>query len=483
MGEVSTRGWPAPAVTSERLVTALLGYFVFITLVITLSPFDFGPPVFRLSLMMKLGDMVLNVGLFLPIGFLLRSLGSLAPKRCSRAVLLAAAFSVLIEAAQMFLGRRFVSPIDVLTNTCGACAGVFLRERVERWTLWYPQVVGRIGLDIPLVGLLYLLVPQLWLSSVGLVQDAWRSVTTLLLGCAGSIVLVSLQRHRWQGGVRVAANVVPPLAFLWFLVGALPALTGSPQAFGTMALALVLVTLLLLRRGVEEHEQRFEAQTLQQFLPIFAVYLVVAALWPPYRALSPWHGAIGFLDHCETPASFQSCCCSSRSRVHAPRLRAGRVERTQGPGPGSRLTRRDDGRPRLCHAARGGAGPADGPGASVLRALMATAGAVYGASVYHLARTHVRALRSEQRSHDIEERRRAALTARGYRVVTFRSRTAWAVRVSAHVPARFERIARPLAVRELLRQQRRVERRARLLAHVIGDATLVVPPLLLQRLG
>ena len=77
----------------------------------------------------------------------------------------------------------------------------------------------------PLVGLLYLLAPQLWLSSVGLIEDPRRSVTTLLLGCAGSIVLVALHRHRWQSGVRVATHVVPPLAVLWFMTGALPAAT------------------------------------------------------------------------------------------------------------------------------------------------------------------------------------------------------------------------------------------------------------------
>ena len=36
-----------------------------------------------------------------------------------------------------------------------------------------------------------------------------------------------------------------------------------------------------------------------------------------------------------------------------------------------------------------------GPGASLLRAALATSGAAYGVAVYHLARQHVRALRAE----------------------------------------------------------------------------------------
>jgi len=71
-----------------------------------------------------------------------------------------------------------------------------------------------------------------------LIEDPRRSVTTLLLGCAGSIVLVALHRNRWQSGWRVATHVVPPLAVLWFMTGALPAATASPGAFGALGLAV-----------------------------------------------------------------------------------------------------------------------------------------------------------------------------------------------------------------------------------------------------
>src|SRR5262245_48746497 len=146
----------AAAQTGARLSAALLGYFVLVTLVITLSPFDFAPRRFRPSLAMKPSDIVANVALFLPIGFLVRSLGRRSTLGW-RAVSLAAAFSVLIETAQIFIRGRYVSPIDLAANTCGAYLGVLFRDRVERWAVWHPRLVGRIGLDIPLVGLLYLL--------------------------------------------------------------------------------------------------------------------------------------------------------------------------------------------------------------------------------------------------------------------------------------------------------------------------------------
>ena len=152
--------------TATHLTLALLGYFVLVTAVITLSPFDFSLRRFRIYVRLVPSDIVANIALFVPLGFLGRGLVS-ASARGGRVVWVAAACSLLIETAQIFIRRRYVSPIDVVSNSCGAWLGVVLRDWLERWALWHPRLVGRIGLDVPLVGLLYLLVPQLWLSSVG----------------------------------------------------------------------------------------------------------------------------------------------------------------------------------------------------------------------------------------------------------------------------------------------------------------------------
>jgi glycopeptide antibiotics resistance protein len=381
--------------TSGRLASALLGYFVLVTLVITMSPFAFSFRPVYLSLWMMPSDMIANVALFVPLGFLTRSLGDRSNRPLWGDVLFAAAFSVLIESIQIFITGRVVSPVDVATNTCGGFVGVFLRERVERWSMWRPQVVGRIGLDIPLVGLLYLLVPQLWLSGVGLVEDPRRSATVLLLGASGSVVLAALHRHRWEGGVRLAAKAVPPLALVWFAIGALPALAGAPEIFAALALAVIGITAWLLRPGAEVRERRFEADTLGRFVPVFMLYLVVAALWPPMRGLAPWHGAIGLPDGLTAAARVDMLVLLEQVAGftllgYAAAEWRGRRE----------LTLAED-LPRVtltiaafALALEAVQGCLVGPGASLLRALLATAGATYGAAVYHLARTHVRVLRA-----------------------------------------------------------------------------------------
>lgn len=380
--------------TGNRLAVALLGYFVLVTLVITLSPFDFARRALRISLIVRPTDVIANVALFLPIGFLLRSLDHDRAGRVWRSVWIAAVFSLIIETSQIFIRGRFVSPIDVATNTCGAWLGVVVRDRLERWSSWNAGLAGRIGLDIPLVGLLYLLVPQLWLSGVGIVDDARRGMTTLLLGGAGGVVLAALRRHRWQGGVRLAARVVPPLALLWFMVGALPTLVAVPLIVVSIALIVVGLTWWLMR-SPESAERRFEVETLRHFLPVFALYMVVSALWPPFRAPVAWHGAVTFTNRLRDAGVIDLLLLLEQVGAftllgYALAEWSGRRELTLG----SDLRRVTMPVLVFALALEAVQGMLSGPGASLVRALLAASGTAYGVAVYHLARSHVRALRA-----------------------------------------------------------------------------------------
>lgn len=394
-----SQGRAGSARTGARLTLALLGYFALVTAVITLSPFDFSYRRFRVSLSLVPADIVANIALFLPLGFIGRGLTDGTPRSGRRVVWIAAVCSLCIEVSQLFLRRRYAGPVDVISNAAGAWLGVVARDRIERWALWHPRLVGRVGLDVPLVGVLYLLVPQLWLSSVGLIEDPRRSITTLLLGCAGSIVLVALHRHRWQSGVRVATHVVPPLAVLWFMTGALPAATASPGAFGALGLAVAGLTAWMLRRPESSSEPRFEIATLRRFVPIFAVYLAVAALWPPFRRLTPWHGALLFENRLNGAGVVDVLLLLEQ--VGGFTLLGYALAEWRGR---RELSLAAD-LPLLVAAAAVCAlgleavqGLTSGPGASLLRAALATSGTAYGAAVYHLARQHVRALRAEDAS-------------------------------------------------------------------------------------
>jgi glycopeptide antibiotics resistance protein len=331
--------------TGGRLSAALLGYFVLVTLVITLSPFDpSAPRLARVSLELVPADILANVALFLPLGFLSRGLERCTRRGPWRTVCLAAAFSTLIEVVQLCIHDRYGSPVDVATNTCGAYLGVVLRDRLARTTAWQPDLAGRLGLEVPLVGLLYLLLPQVWLNGVGLVGDARRIATTLLLGAAVAIVLAAL----------VAARSAPG-------------------------------------------ERRFEIDTLRRWLPVFSLYLVVAALWPPFRPTVPWHGALGFGDRLNGAGVVELLLLLEQVGGFTLLGYAGAEWR------GRRELPLAADLPRLVLVALVLAtglelaqGVLAGPGASLARLLLSTSGAMYGACVYHLARAHVRALRAAQ---------------------------------------------------------------------------------------
>jgi len=188
--------------------------------------------------------------------------------------------------------------------------------------------------------------------------------------------------------------VVPPIALLWFKVGSLPALAAAPRTFSMLALAVVALTVWLLRRPAPAGERRFETDTLQRFFPVFALYVVIAALWPPFRGLAPWHGSIGFIDRLNDAGVVELLMLLEQVGAftllgYAAAEWRGRRE----------LSLADDlpGVAMLAVAAAAALevaqGLTTGPGASLLRALLSASGTVYGAAVYHLARAHVRALR------------------------------------------------------------------------------------------
>ena len=194
--------------------------------------------------------------------------------------------------------------------------------------------------------LLYLLVPQLWLSSVGLIEDPRRSITTLLLGCAGSIVLVALHRHRWQSGVRVATHVVPPLAVLWFMTGALPAATASPGAFGALGLAVAGAHRVDAAAAGVVERAAFRNRDAAALRADLCRLSRGGALWPPFRRLTPWHGALLFENRLNGAGGRgRAAAARAGGRVHAPRLRRRRMARPSRAVAGGRSAARSS-RPR-----------------------------------------------------------------------------------------------------------------------------------------
>jgi hypothetical protein len=161
-----------------------------------------------------------------------------------------------------------------------------------------------------------------------------------------------------------------------------------------LALTVATLTAWLLRRAESTNEPRFEVATLRRFVPVFAVYLIVTALWPPFRQPAAWHGALLFANRMNGAGVVDVLLLLEQ--VGGFTLLGYAIAEWRGR---RELSLADDlpllvaGAAACALALEAAQGMLSGPGASLLRALLSTSGAAYGVAVYHLARQHVRALR------------------------------------------------------------------------------------------
>ena len=131
-----------PKTTTSRLALALLGYVILIILFLTLNPFYLAiPHRIHIEFATYPEDVIENVLMFLPLGFLYR----LITKRRG-AWLLGALISTSIEITQIFIPARTTSPTDVLNNTLGAGLGVLLYDLFSSRIALTPKLIGRLRL-------------------------------------------------------------------------------------------------------------------------------------------------------------------------------------------------------------------------------------------------------------------------------------------------------------------------------------------------
>src|SRR4051812_10706812 len=111
--------------TRAGLSGVLLLYFVSVILVLTLAPFHFQwPAAVTIDVDGPPFDIVANILLFLPLGFLFPLARPAEREPTSVEVLgLGLLFSGFIESVQIFEPGRYPSLVDVVTNALGAMLG------------------------------------------------------------------------------------------------------------------------------------------------------------------------------------------------------------------------------------------------------------------------------------------------------------------------------------------------------------------------
>jgi len=367
----------------------VLGYIVLLILLFTWNPFTVSlPEHFSLSLRIGPRDVIRNVLLFLPVGFLY----CLTQGGARGAILLGLVISAGAEVGQLFMPARTSSPVDLVTNTLGAGMGAALYNLLATRIAMSPRLVGRLALEVPLMGLLYLLVPLLWVNR--LTDDgASRWLLTGLIGICGAIVLSDTFQQWWgPPGIRSVGRVALAAA-TWFFVGIGPSLVSQPIAGFAALSGIALLTAALATIPKPSADHRFERTTLLRLLPIFALYLILAALWSPLRPIGAWHGILGLTDQ----IVLERVSINFRMLEYLAAFTVLGYISAEWRGRAELPWKRD--LPRLLLVGIASAlilellvGFQSGPGASLLRPLIAICGAFFGGAIYHLQRDYVRSL-------------------------------------------------------------------------------------------
>lgn len=290
---MSARDLPSP--TRAKLSLVLLLYFLGVIGVITLSPFRFAPPAaIHVLVTGEWFDVVANVLLFVPLGFLY-PLTRATERETSpvRTMMLGACLSTTIETIQLFEPSRFSSAIDVAANAAGTLAGALLVAAATRRIRINARLVGRLSLEIPLIGLIYLLLPLLVVTSLPTRNEPLRALGVLPLALVGARLIGAVQRHHFGPSGLLDGRGAAAVGMGWVLLGTFPLWLSRP-ALGLAIVCVVAATVWHDGSRVSSGaERRFEADALRRAAPLIGAYLFVATVLPLSAGVHRWRFELG----------------------------------------------------------------------------------------------------------------------------------------------------------------------------------------------
>jgi hypothetical protein len=253
------------------------------------------------------------------------------------------------------------------------------------------------------MGLLYLMVPLLWLNALAYGGEAAHALLSVLIGAFGGSIAGGLQRNHFGPHRRLSRRGAVTAVCAWYLAGSFPMLATSPIVVGVGM--TVASTFCWLHGGRETDlgrpDRRYEIPVLVRALPAFVAYLLLLAGGPLVGGTSPWHGDLGFpgvaaewsrveiLRLLEIVAAFTLAGYSvaeHRGRVDT-RFRAALPRLGLALGVGALVV-------------EGLRGLEPGLGASAARMLLVLVAGLYGGWLYHLQRRHILLLLSRPRVAD-----------------------------------------------------------------------------------
>ena len=154
----------------STLSYSLLIYMSIMVVIMTLIPFEFRTPdKIRIFLIPNLTDFSTNIILFIPVGFLFGlSRGINKDPFCLMALAFGVLLSLAIESVQVFISGRYPQVSDIITNGLGAWMGAMILVVLKKKVM-EKQTFKLFALELPLMNLVYLLIPLMWLNVLFLI--------------------------------------------------------------------------------------------------------------------------------------------------------------------------------------------------------------------------------------------------------------------------------------------------------------------------
>jgi hypothetical protein len=381
-----------PPDSGARLSYALLSYLVVLMAALSFQPFEFSTlqsvsVTFAFAPWRVLG----SFAMFVPYGFLARRartgrVGANVGAIMLSAIVLALAF----EAVRLFEAEAMMSPWRVLASVAGAGAGALVCQRLHAEGSRASTATSALLLNLPLMGLVYLLIPLLWASAAAASGDPSRLLLTLCVGAMGASLLGSVARATRAYTPDRAWWLVSATALVWVSIGTLPFITVGWRYIIGIIVAVVAMAGWRGRWSAPAFvDRRYEVPSLLAASPCFLLYMIGVGVWPgqSFRTTPLVHLGVPMLESGMTIAvpMLEAAIASTVLGYMVAEFR-GRAEATFVRSlqhlifwTGAVIC--------MAEATRSVFGY---EGASVLRAAVSLAAAVYGGGLYHLQREHVK---------------------------------------------------------------------------------------------
>lgn len=263
------------------LGAALLIYILVVTLLFTLAPYNYS--ITNLNNLndffgWEIKDSIMNIILFIPTGFLLFPILP-ERKKYIYATLFGFLFSCFIEFNQIFIPSRSPGFNDIVTNSAGALIGSLGHQYAKNFVRSRSDALWHLG--IPVMNIIFLMIPLLWLSSFAAGYDVNRLWLLLLLGIAGAILVSEIYINRIQPKNFNYLLVFTFLLSMWYVISVFPALYKYPKRIIFFLGLINLFAFFYMKYGFKiKNDKRFELKTLNRIIPLFILYILLLSQWP-----------------------------------------------------------------------------------------------------------------------------------------------------------------------------------------------------------